>query len=100
MQRWESTISANLKISMEKRIRKRSTKRTRALKQALKMRVFVRDNWTCYICGLRVRDLPNHPRMATVDHIIPRIKGGSNDMSNLKTCCAKCNNDKGCNSIN
>lgn len=82
---------------MEKRIRKRSTKRTRALKQALKMKVFVRDNWTCYICGLRVRDLPNHPRMATVDHIIPRIKGGSNDTDNLKTCCAKCNNDKGCN---
>jgi hypothetical protein len=28
---------------------------------------------------------------ATVDHVVPRARGGSNRPSNLITCCMKCN---------
>lgn len=31
----------------------------------------------------------------TIDHIIPRSKGGTNDRSNLCLCCARCNRKKG-----
>jgi hypothetical protein len=32
---------------------------------------------------------------ATIDHVIPRTKGGTNDISNLVLCCKQCNSIKG-----
>lgn len=32
--------------------------------------------------------------LMTKDHIIPKSKGGSNDMSNYQTMCAECNAEK------
>jgi 5-methylcytosine-specific restriction endonuclease McrA len=50
--------------------------------------VFARDSWTCQYCG--------HERgTLTVDHVIPRSKGGSSTWENIVTCCAACNRRKG-----
>jgi 5-methylcytosine-specific restriction endonuclease McrA len=50
--------------------------------------VFARDRWTCQYCG--------HERGSlTVDHVIPRSKGGSSSWDNIVTCCAPCNRRKG-----
>ena len=46
-------------------------------------RVFKRDNNECVYCGSK-KDL-------TIDHVIPRSKGGKNTWDNLVTCCSKCN---------
>jgi CRISPR/Cas system Type II protein with McrA/HNH and RuvC-like nuclease domain len=46
-------------------------------------RIFKRDNHQCVYCGSR-RDL-------TLDHVIPKSRGGSNDWMNLVTSCSKCN---------
>ena len=42
----------------------------------------------CAYCG--ATHLP-----LTLDHVIPRTRGGSNDWDNLVCCCTKCNNFKG-----
>jgi 5-methylcytosine-specific restriction endonuclease McrA len=34
-------------------------------------------------------------RGATIDHIIPRSKGGSDDLSNLRLACWECNRRRG-----
>ncbi len=47
-----------------------------------------RDNYKCAYCGRS--DL-----MLTVDHIIPKSKGGNDSWENLITACTKCNNIKG-----
>ena len=50
--------------------------------------ILARDKHTCQYCGHVGSDL-------TLDHIIPRDKGGPSDWDNLVCCCLKCNNKKG-----
>jgi len=50
--------------------------------------VFARDRWTCQYCGRERNSL-------TVDHVIPRSKGGASEWENIVTCCAPCNRRKG-----
>ena len=49
--------------------------------------VFARDDWTCQYCGARSN--------LTVDHVIPRSKGGSSSWDNIVASCAPCNRRKG-----
>jgi 5-methylcytosine-specific restriction endonuclease McrA len=49
--------------------------------------VFARDNWTCQYCGARSN--------LTVDHVIPRSKGGGSSWENIVASCAPCNRRKG-----
>ena len=50
--------------------------------------VFARDRWTCQYCG-------NERSALTVDHVIPRSKGGASSWDNIVACCAPCNRRKG-----
>jgi 5-methylcytosine-specific restriction endonuclease McrA len=50
--------------------------------------VFARDRWTCQYCGHERGNL-------TVDHVVPRSKGGTSSWDNIVTCCAPCNRRKG-----
>jgi len=50
--------------------------------------VFLRDDHTCQYCGLHTRDL-------TLDHVIPRAKGGKHTWDNLVSACSPCNHRKG-----
>jgi 5-methylcytosine-specific restriction endonuclease McrA len=46
-----------------------------------------RDRYRCQYCGSREN--------LTVDHIIPRSRGGRDTWENLVTACTRCNNRKG-----
>ena len=50
--------------------------------------VFARDRWTCQYCGAQSHDL-------TLDHIVPRHRGGGHTCENLVTACKACNHRKG-----
>lgn len=50
--------------------------------------VLARDLWTCQYCGSRKPQL-------TVDHVIPRSRGGESIWENIVTSCAACNRRKG-----
>jgi 5-methylcytosine-specific restriction endonuclease McrA len=60
---------------------------TRALSRK---NLLLRDRYTCQFCG---RAFPAHE--LTLDHLIPRSRGGHTDWDNLVACCHKCNNLKG-----
>jgi hypothetical protein len=49
--------------------------------------IYKRDDYECQYCGSE-KDL-------TLDHVIPRSKGGRETWENLVACCAKCNLKKG-----
>jgi len=50
-------------------------------------RLYKRDGNQCTYCGNR--------KNLTIDHIIPKSKGGGNTWMNLVTCCSSCNRIKG-----
>jgi 5-methylcytosine-specific restriction endonuclease McrA len=50
--------------------------------------IFARDRWTCQYCGSERGTL-------TIDHVVPRSKGGGSGWENIVTCCAPCNRRKG-----
>lgn len=50
--------------------------------------IFRRDGMRCQYCGTQ------HPPL-TVDHVIPRSRGGHDTWENLTTACIRCNNRKG-----
>ena len=50
--------------------------------------VLARDAYTCQYCGHQANGL-------TVDHVIPRSRGGSSEWENIVASCAPCNRRKG-----
>ena len=50
--------------------------------------VLARDAWTCQYCGHQATGL-------TVDHVIPRSRGGESVWENIVASCAPCNRRKG-----
>ncbi|MCM8749401.1 HNH endonuclease [Thermomicrobiaceae bacterium CFH 74404] len=54
--------------------------------------VFARDHYTCQYCGTRTTDL-------TIDHVVPRSRGGSHTWENVVSACRACNHRKGGKSL-
>src|SRR4051812_35354403 len=56
-----------------------------------------RDDWTCWVCGGAVdsRCPSGSPHRASVDHVIPRSRGGTNDLGNLRLAHRRCNGQRG-----
>ena len=53
-----------------------------------RLRIYMRDKFRCQYCGEKgVAEL-------TLDHILPRSRGGDNSPVNIVTACIKCNNRK------
>ena len=63
-------------------------KRPRPRVRLTRREVFIRDHYTCQYCGLKTRDL-------TLDHVIPRHRGGKHTWDNLVSACRSCNHRKG-----
>lgn len=49
--------------------------------------IFKRDGYNCVYCGAGEH--------LTLDHVVPRSKGGRDSWHNLVTACQKCNTEKG-----
>lgn len=69
-------------IRLMRYIRKPSP-RPRATRDA----IFARDGWRCMYCDARAPEL-------TLDHVIPRNRGGTQTWDNLVAACRPCNHRK------
>ena len=54
-----------------------------------KRNVFLRDMWECLYCGVILSG-----STATVDHVMPRSRGGKTHYHNCATSCKRCNSKK------
>lgn len=67
---------------------KKSRNRMSKVKQLLK-----RDGHDCSICGVTLKD--SSMGTVTLDHIIPKSKGGTNHVHNLRLTHLVCNMNRG-----
>ena len=55
--------------------------------KVIRLRILERDGYRCMICGQSGAD--------SVDHIVPRVMGGSHADSNLRAAHFRCNSRRG-----
>lgn len=80
--------TVNKKYELPSVIRVFSSARIRYVDVPLsKTNILKRDGFTCQYCGKKHKEL-------TVDHIIPKSRGGADSWKNLITACKPCNNVK------
>jgi 5-methylcytosine-specific restriction endonuclease McrA len=75
-----SVIRRRIYINIRRRREQSGTKR---------LRIYVRDKFRCQYCGEK-----KSAAELTLDHILPRSRGGDNSPVNIVTACVKCNNRK------
>lgn len=66
---------------------------TMADEDKIKTKIYKKASYTCYICGDKVhRDTGrDNINLATIDHFLPKARGGYSNEDNLKCCCRFCN---------
>ncbi|WP_366942314.1 HNH endonuclease signature motif containing protein [Amycolatopsis sp.] len=59
--------------------------------------IFVRDDWRCHICRLKVvrSAVVPHAMAPTIDHLLPLVAGGADSPANVATAHFLCNSIKG-----
>ena len=62
-------------------------KRPRPQRKLTRLEVFHRDHYTCQYCGKQTHQL-------TLDHVIPRYRGGEHVWENVVSACILCNRRK------
>ena len=62
-------------------------KRPRPKVRLTRREIFARDGWACVYCGKVMKDL-------TLDHVMPRQRGGGHTWENLVSACKACNHRK------
>jgi len=58
-------------------------------RKKFRQQIFEAWNWRCAYCDCQLNS-----NTATIDHIIPKHKGGHNTRNNLACCCSGCNRSK------
>ena len=62
-------------------------KRPRPQRKLTRLEIFQRDHFTCQYCGKQTGRL-------TLDHVIPRFRGGEHLWENVVSACIPCNRHK------
>jgi hypothetical protein len=57
-------------------------------------KVWNKSDGHCYYCGVKIIPFGRDDNSYSVDHVIPRVRGGTDDIENLVPCCRRCNSSK------
>lgn len=96
---WSDNLMDNFKTLLNKRVRSREAfeeakkvekiigkkiQSSNGINRALRVEVYQKFDFKCVCCG------NNDPLVLDVHHVIPRHKGGSDNIENLSLLCANC----------
>ena len=80
------TISATIELPSVIRLAQ-MIRRPRRARKMTRYEIFNRDRYTCQYCGEQSRHL-------TLDHVVPRYRGGQHTWENVVSACVACNRRK------
>lgn len=80
------TVSASFELPSVIRLA-HMVKRPHRKKKLTRYEIFDRDKYTCQYCGKETKNL-------TLDHVIPRYRGGQHTWENVVSACVPCNRRK------
>ncbi len=70
----------------------------RQIPTRLREEIWSTSRGICSYCGTEMaRSAANSPNQFTIDHVIPLVRGGGDQRSNLLPACRSCNSQKGVN---
>lgn len=81
-----NTLITNEKPPKIKRKKNQRINNPKPKENPKRIRIYNRDGNKCLCCGSEDN--------LTLDHVIPKSKGGSSEDENLQTLCSKCNGEK------
>ena len=58
------------------------------------------QNWKCCFCGCYMTEIAGKKNSVTVEHVVPKSMGGTDDVENLAASCYRCNNNRGTKDAN
>jgi len=53
------------------------------------------QNHRCCWCGIRMTEVRDKHNSSTIEHVVPKSRGGPNHIDNYAVACAQCNNKRG-----
>jgi 5-methylcytosine-specific restriction endonuclease McrA len=80
------TISTTVELPSVIRLAQ-MVRRPRRQRKMTRYEIFNRDRYTCQYCGEQSRHL-------TLDHVVPRFRGGQHTWENVVSACVACNRRK------
>jgi len=57
------------------------------IRPSTRLAIYLRDGMACVYCGHAVEE----GERLSLDHLVPRVAGGTHAPTNLVTCCSHCN---------
>ena len=59
--------------------------------------LYLQCRGVCPVCGrhLQITNPKNEETYMTIDHMVPKSKGGTNNIENIRPLCRACNNARG-----
>ena len=66
------------------------------IRQDKRLAVYLRDGLACCYCG----ETMENGAILSLDHIVPRSRGGNHEATNVVTACKRCNESRNNRSVN
>lgn len=85
----DAAIKRDFEWKEQKRLSRNAKARERYTTRKFRNQVLERDNYRCVYCDEDLKTTTAH-----IDHKVPLIDGGSQDIENLQATCPKCNRRK------